>query len=125
MIFLIDRFNGFEIFIEVRCIDIVLLNAPEMFLAPLSLIVDFNLPDDLEPATFLPNGNGQPYFAPLVFQAISVKPASSSGKLNIIQQDQAVGMHGFIKETRPWHKDGLMGGENHMPTASRITMCVM
>jgi len=70
-------------------------------------------PDHLKASPFFQDRNRQPKLTILVFQTIPIEPASSPGKLNVVQQDQLVRMRDLVEKSRPRQKNGLVCGNDH------------
>ena len=74
-----------------------MLKAGQVFFLPIFGVSDFNLINTLKTPASLPNWHCKPQFSLVVFEPVSVYPASSQGKLDIIEQHQLFRLHTFGK----------------------------
>ena len=126
MVLPVDGFDALKVVGEVRCVDVVLPNAHQVLPPPCFLVVDFDLPDCLKPAPFPQHRDRQPELALLVLQPVTSEPASSPGKLNVVQQNEVVCVRGLVEEPGPWQKDGLVCYNDHAaPSVYSIRIAIL
>ena len=74
-----------------------MLQAEQVLFLPMFVVADFNLINALTAPASLPNWHCKPQFSLVVLEPVSVDPASSQGKLDIIEQHQLFRLHTFEK----------------------------
>jgi hypothetical protein len=84
-----------------------------LLLLPVFFITDFHLIYPLETPTPFPNRYGKPQFSLVIFEAISVYPASTEGELDIIKEHHLTCLHCLKEYPRPRHKIRLVAGDHH------------
>ena len=80
---------------------------------PVFFVTDFNLIYPLETPTPFPNRYGKPQFSLVILEAISVYPASTKGKLNIIKEHHLIRLHCLKEYSGPRHEIRVVAGDHH------------
>jgi len=85
----------------------------EVFFPPAWLRKAADLVDPLKTLTLPEDRNPKPDLSPRPFDPVSCEPGEPARELHRVEEDEAVGMDGLVKESGPGEKDGLVDGDAH------------